>query len=281
MDRTTWPFVGGFVAGVVQLTQITPTTFAFDKLVHTAICLFAVLAITIALASKVLLRFDSSLRRTHEREDDAAIPLNPSRDPNSPIESPSDPLQTVQYSTRSPTLKSSFLILVAAIPCRVILWRQILVDWQCAKSEWSPLLPLVYSVLDIRKRSRDTQAVVDEDDPNSSIYDAITHKITRSQYRYILATSLLGLGSMTAMSFTGGLQSTYICPTTSYHRWLVPAEQLIGFLLDIVVVLCVEQLLYPTDHNRTRSLPSRFLSVAWALLVNTLIHTIGDHDLIS
>nr|POF19910.1 beta-1,2-xylosyltransferase 1 [Quercus suber] len=274
MDRTTWLLLGGFIAGIVRLTQTTPTTFVFDKPVHTAICLSATLSITLLLGSRTFLKFISSQGKVHERYDYGALSLESRGDLHSPTELCLSPTETVSYASRLPTLKLSFLIIVAAVPCRALLWQHILTHWECATSGWTPLLPLACTVLDFGMRKRHEPAVKDEDDPDSSIYDAIIDKISRSQYRHILAALLVGLGGLLATFSTGGPHSTYICATTGHDHWLVPVEQVIGFVLDIVVILCVGQLLHQRDHQRTRNTSAQFFSTGWALLVEQ-VHRYG------
>lgn len=270
MDRTKWPAVGGSVAGIVLLTRSIPTTFAFDKPFHTAISCLATTAVTLLVASRLLPRSNGSNGRQYGAHEYAALPLEERGVPHASRDTSPNPVEDAGHPLNLRTLRILFLMLVTSLCLRVVVWAQVIANIQCAKTSWTPILPLAIAVLDYwmvqRRRSNPTH----EDDPDASIYDAIDYSVAKSPYRYILATSLVGLGGMLATSSNSDPRSTYICAAGSWFRWTVPLQQWTGAVLDLTILFCVGRLLYAREAIGARSPAARFASVGWAFLVGVL-----------
>lgn len=266
MDKTKWPAISALVTGTVLLTRSVPTTFAFDKPVHSSIIILASCAVAIIGLSRYLPKDGA---RSHKGQQYEALPLGEIGQPHSSRE-PSPSPEDVRYPSSLRKLRIIFMALVFAICVRVEVLRRILANTQCAGRSWEPLLPLALALWDYiivqRHKRRKTS-----DDPDSSVYDELEDTTLKSPYRYMFAAGILSIGSALALATTSSPASTYICAASLHNSLFVPNSQRAATILDFLIVCCIGQLLHQQDGKSTRSVSLRFISVGWAALFSAAI----------
>jgi len=265
MDKTKWPAISGLVVGTILLSRSVPTTFAFDKPIHTSIVILASCAAAIIALSRFLPKDGG---RSHKGQQYDAVPLNDiGRSHGSQEPSPS--AEDVRYPSSLRRLRILFLTLVTTICLRVEVLREVLANTQCAGRSWEPLLPFAIAIVDWRTVQIHKKRVL-SDDPDSSVYDELEVYLLRAPYRYVVAALVLGLVSMLALGTTGSPPSTYICAASLPFNWIVPNLQKFGTLLDLLIAYCVGQLLHQQDGRGARSISLRVISVGWAFLFSAM-----------
>jgi hypothetical protein len=273
MDKTKWIAVHGLAVSTYLLTRDVPTSFAFDKPVHSSVLILATCAVAIIGLSR-LLPHNNAAGKSHKGQQYDALPLEEFGQPHASRDL-SPGAEDVRYPSSLRKLRITFIGLVVAICLRVETWRGILGNTQCATASWAPLIPLVLAFWDYWTIQRHKKPWI-LDDPESSVYEALEENTTRAQYRYVLAAGLLSFGSGVSLHTTSAPRSTYICAASLPSRWLLPLLQHVGSVLDLVILYCINQLITQSEGRGTRSLRLRFNSVGWASLFSacTLL-TIG------
>lgn len=266
MDKTKWAAINGLILGTFLLTRSAPTSFAFDKPVHTCIALLALCAAIFIGASRFL---PKETGRSHRGQQYEAVALEDRGQQHSSRE-PSPTPEDVRYPSSLRKLRILFLVLVLAICLRVGIWREIVNNVQCTSGSWAPLLPFAVAIWDFWNVQRQRSRWVSED-PESNVYEALGEFVTRAPYRYLLATGVLSLGSILALRSAKAPPSTFICAATLPYGWRVPLMQHVGTLLDIIVAFCVERLLHQQEGRGTRGMRLRFVSVGWGALFSAII----------
>ncbi|TKA83733.1 hypothetical protein B0A55_00033 [Friedmanniomyces simplex] len=273
MERTKWAAISGLVAGTVLLCRSIPTTFAFDKPVHTSIVVLASCAGIIIGLSRLLPREGGG--RAHNGQQYDAVPLGDLGQPHGsrePSPSPGD----VRYPSSLRKLRILFLILVLAICIRVEVLREVLANIQCATASWEPIIPLLLATWDyIAVQRHRKRFESDDDNPEGSVYDWLESSWTKARYRYVVATALLAYGAIDGLASASNPKSTFICAAALPYRWVVPMVQWLGTGLDFMILYCIGQLLHQQEGRGQRGLVLRFLSVGWAFLFSAVITLIA------
>ncbi|WPH02682.1 Hypothetical protein R9X50_00554800 [Acrodontium crateriforme] len=281
METTKWPAITGLVVGTILLAREIPTTFAFDKPVHTAILALLSCAGVLIGGSRLL---PKGAGRAHSGANYDSLPLeeighaHASREP-----SPSPADASVPVSLRE--LRVIFLSLALAISLRILILRQLLLNTQCARLGWEPLIPFMFALWDYWTVQRHRKQAI-QDNLDRSAYDDIDHHISQAPYRYLLASFLVGFGGLIALSASSGASSTVICSASLRNRWYLSVSQLAGTMLDIVILLCTSKLLNRQDRRGPSGTALRFASVGFAALlsiiclafVGGIYYLIADYD---
>lgn len=262
MDRTKWPAIAGLVAGTSYLSRNVGTTFAFDKPIHSSIFVFASIAASIITLSRLVPRDGG---RTLKGQQYDALPLEDVGQPHSSRQ-PSPIREDVRYPSSLRKLRILFIILVCSLCLRAELLREILDNTQCTVISPQIFIPFSFAFWDYIIVQRHQKRIIN-DDPDSSVYDALEQYLTRAPWRYLVAALLVSLGSTLAVASTGSPRSTFICAASLHHRWIVPNLQWFASSLDTTIVYCIGQLLHQHEGRGARSLALRFASVGWAFLV--------------
>ncbi|KAK0902462.1 hypothetical protein LTR57_019642 [Friedmanniomyces endolithicus] len=270
MERTKWAAISGLVIGTVLLCRSIPTTFAFDKPVHTVILVLASCAGTIFGLGRLLPR-EAGEARSHGGQQYGAVPLDDLGQPHSSRDASPSPAD-VRYPSRLRKVRMLFLVLVLAICVRVELLRGMLANVQCATTSWEPILPFLFAAWDYLAVQRHRKGPdADDDNPEGSIYEWLESLLAKARYRYVVATALLAYGAIQGLASGSSPRSTFICAAALPYRWVVPLLQRLGIVLDFAILYCIEQLLHQQEGRGQRSLPLRFVSVAWACLFSAVI----------
>ncbi|KAK0258956.1 hypothetical protein LTS09_006244 [Friedmanniomyces endolithicus] len=270
MEGTKWVSISGLVIGTVLLSRSIPTTFAFDKPIHTIILVLASCAGTIFGVGRLLPR-DAGGARSHEGQQYGAVPLDDLGQPHSSREASPSP-GDVRYPSSLRKVRILFLVLVLAICIRVELLREVLANVQCATTNWEPVIPFVFAAWDYFAVQRHrTRLDSDDDNPEGSIYDWLESLVARARYRYVVATALLAYGAIQGLASVSIPRSTFICAAALSYRWVVPLLQQLGIVFDLTILYCIGQLLHQQEGRGQRSLYLRFVSVAWACSFSAVI----------
>ncbi|KAF2772118.1 hypothetical protein EJ03DRAFT_267334 [Teratosphaeria nubilosa] len=265
MEKTKPIAVSGLLVGTWLLSRSIPTTFTFDKPIHTSIIFLAACGATVIGLSRLL----PNNAKSHGGQQYDAVPLEDIGQPHKSRDSSPSP-QGVGYPSSLRKLRIVFITLVAAICLRVEIWRRILNNTECATRTWVTWIPLVLAVWDYWTVQRHKKRW-ESDDPETSAYEALEQSLTRAPYRYLLATALLSLGSVWALSTTSPPRSTYICAASLYFTWLMPLLQHVGTVLDLIILYCIDQLLHQQEGRGARSIRLQISSVGFAFVFSATI----------
>lgn len=110
--------------------------------------------------------------------------------------------------------------------------------------------------------------MTNEDDLDSSVYEALERRIARSPYSCVAIIALVAIGCFLTISSLANPASTFICAAGLSFRWLVPQLQRLGTVADIAIVCCIHSLLKQQDARGSRSVALRIASVGYAFLVS-------------
>ncbi|KAK1025092.1 hypothetical protein LTS16_023499 [Friedmanniomyces endolithicus] len=209
MEGTKWASISGLVIGTVLLSRSIPTTFAFDKPIHTIILVLASCAGTIFGLGRLLPR-DAGGARSHEGQQYGAVPLDDLGQPHSSREASPSP-GDVRYPSSLRKVRILFLVLVLAICIRVELLREVLANVQCATTNWEPIIPFIFAAWDYFAVQRHrTRLDADDDKLEGSIYEWLESLLAKARYRYVGATALLAFGTIQGLAsiYHVGVMST-------------------------------------------------------------------------
>ena len=256
----------GLVVGTAHLTSSVPSTFALDKPVYSAIVCLTTLAIVLLALARLLPSGDVS---THKGQY-ATVALEETRYNNAPRDHSRDRTNHVVQPPNLRKLRALSLVLVLAICLRVELVRQIILNVQCARRTWEPMLPLALAIWDYATLRRRRRHDVEVDEQTSTMYEIWECRIMNSPYRYLVTVALTCFGSLGAMRALGSSPSTHICAASLPYSWYIPYAQHAGTALDALIVLCISGLLYTEDEHSSRGPSTRFSAIGWVCLVRKL-----------
>lgn len=256
----------GLVVGTAHLTSTIPSTFALDKPIYSAIvCLITLATVLLALA-----RFLPKGDTPTPKDQYVAVALEETRYNNAPRDHSRDRTEHVAQPTNLRRLRALFLVLVLAICLRVELVRQIILNVQCARPTWEPILPLALAFWDYATLRRRRRHDVEVDEQTSTMYEIWECRIMNSPYRYLAAVAITCFGSLGAMRALGSSPSTHICAASLPYSWSIPYAQHTGTALDALIVLCISGLMYSEDEYTSRGPSTRFSAIGWVCLVGYL-----------
>jgi hypothetical protein len=248
------------VFGTVSLTSNVPSSFALDKPIYCAIVCLTTLATVLLALVRLLPKSD----RSSHKGQYTAVPLE---EIGSPRDHSPHRLGDVAHPPNMRKLRVLFVVLVLAICARAELARQILLNVQCARGTWEPIVPLALAVWDYAVSRRWRKHEMEMDEQTSTIYDIWERRIMNSPYRYLVVVAIVSLGSLGALRAIGSPPSTYICAASLPFTWSVPSAQHSGTALDVLILYCINGLLYSDDERGSRTPSTRFSVIGWVCLV--------------
>ena len=249
--------------GTVSLTSTVPSSFALDKPIYCAIVCLITLATVLLVLGRLLPRVDIS-SQSHKGQY-TAVPLE---EVGSPRDHSPHRIEHVAHPPNLRKLRVLFVVLVLAICARAELARQVLLNIQCAHASWEPLVPLAIASWDaVWRRFRKHSMELEMDEQTSTMYDIWERRIMHSPYRYFYAVLLVTIGSMGALHAIGSPPSTYICAASLPYTWSVPSAQHSGTAMDILILYCINGLLYSEDDRGSRTHSTRFSTLGWVCAV--------------
>lgn len=251
------------MVGTACTTSTVSTSFAFDKPVYCAIVCLTTLATVLLALGRLLPKGDASSHKGQY----VAVALEEAHYNNAPRDHSPHRTDHVVQPTDLRRLRALFLVLVLVVCVRVELARRIISNVQCARGTWEPMLPLALAVWDYAILRRRRKHDVEVDEQTSTLYEIWECRIMNSPYRYLVAVALTCFGSMGAIRALGSPASTHICAASLPYSWSVPWAQHVGTGLDILIVLCLDGLLYTEDEHTSRGPSARFSAVGWVCLV--------------
>lgn len=251
--------------GTVSLTSTVPSSFALDKPIYCAIVCLTTLATVLLALGRLLPKGDISSHKGQY----TAVPLEEVHTIGSPRDHSPHPhrLDDVAHPPNMRKLRVLFLVLVLAICARAELARQILLNVQCAHGTWEPVVPLALAAWDCAVSRRRRKHDIEVDEQTSTIYDIWERRIMNSPYRYLVVVAIVSFGSLGAVRAIGSPPSTYICAAALPFTWSVPSAQHSGTALDVLILYCINGLLYSEDDRGSRTPSTRFSAMGWVCLV--------------
>lgn len=246
-----------------MLARAIPTSFAFDRPVHSSVAILAGSGAAIVALTKWLPKEATRGTTLQKSDRHDTLPLIAVGHAHSSRESSPFPDQHVSYTRSLRKLRICFILLTALLCLRVEVLRQVVDNVQCARQSWTWFLPIAFAFLDywtVQRIRRKTAG--DTSSPNSWV-----RRVFHSPYAYLIAASMLSLGAMLSTNALSSVKSTYICAAASRYRWTVPNAQTLGTLLDCGIIYCVSQLLVAQEARGPRTVAIRLLSVGSAILV--------------
>jgi hypothetical protein len=261
--------LSGLVFGTVSLTSTVPSSFALDKPIYCAIVCLTTLATVLLVLARLLPKGD---RPSHKGQY-TAVPLEEVHGIGSPRDYSLHRLDNVAHQPNLRKLRALFVVLVLAICARAELARQILLNVQCARSTWEPIVPLALAAWDFAVSRRRRKHELEVDEQTSTIYDIWERRIMNSPYRYLVVVAIVSFGSLGALRAIGSPPSTYICAASLPFTWSVPSAQHSGTALDVLILYCINGLLYPDDDRGSRTPSTRFSTIGWVCLVGKEVST--------
>jgi hypothetical protein len=251
------------VIGTASLTSTVSTSFAFDQPVYSAIVCLTTLATVLLAIGRLLPKADVS----NQKGQYVAVALEEAHFNNAPRDHSPHRTDHVIEPTNLRKLRALFLVLILVVCIRVELARQIISNIQCARGSWEPIFPLALAAWDYAVLRRRRRHEVEVDEQTSTVYEIWECRVMNNPYRYLIAVALTCLGSLGAMRAMGGPPSTHICAASLPYSWSVPWAQHVGTGLDILIVLCLDGLIYTEEEHASRGPSTRFSAVGWACLV--------------
>jgi hypothetical protein len=252
--------LSGLVLGTVSLTSTVPSSFALDKPIYCAIVCLTTLATVLLVLGRLLPKGESISHKGQY----TAVPLE---EVGSPRDHSSHRFDDVAHPPSLRKLRVLFVVLVLAICARAELARQILLNVQCAHGTWEPIVPLALAAWDCAVSRRRRKHDMELDEQTSTIYDIWERRIMNSPYRYLVVVAIVSFGSLGALRATGSPPSTYICAAALPFTWSVPSAQHSGTALDVLILYCINGLLYSDDERGSRTPSTRFSAIGWVCLV--------------
>ncbi|KAM3419781.1 hypothetical protein BST61_g3114 [Cercospora zeina] len=265
MVTAKWPAISGLVLGTVVLTRAVPTSFAFDRPVHSCTAILLGAGGAVVALSRGLPQDQEQRRRKDGRQYDQLLPLNAVGQPHASRE-PSPHREDVTHASSQRKLRTPFLILVALICLRVDFLRRVVDNAQCATKTWTTWVPLAFGAWQYwSSRSLPRWRTTDA---NEGLDGSPTLRTLASFTLVpVLATLAIALGGALVMNAASGPASTYICAASLPYRVTVPWLQRSSSALDIAILYCIDQLISSPGAKHALSAANRFAIVGLALLV--------------
>jgi hypothetical protein len=129
-----------------------------------------------------------------------------------------------------------------------------------------PYIPFLLAVYDFVIQRRHPQEHKPDGEQDGNSIKAVIARISANRYTMMISTLLLGLCSVTELSATAPPPSTYICAITLPAFALVPTFQIVGLLLDFLIIALLFHILELGSDSRQHHLNSPRI-IGWAFLV--------------
>ncbi|KAL2370959.1 hypothetical protein RJZ57_004612 [Blastomyces gilchristii] len=249
-----------FIISVSLLKLSAESSLVFDRPAHTA-------AITSALSGLFLLVFGlfvtSPSRHPDADEHDDSIPLSDSL-PHSPSDT-SKAIEKLRKLTSAQTRKASRItwLAICALALRIEVSRHIVHNAECLKPASFALTPLLLSIYGYWANRRANRI------NNTQGFDDNAKRSLASTFPILLLITSAFLTS----SMSNGWKSTYICPLTGASALFTALLQILGLVLDTVILIAFSEL----GRQRTRRSDGRRVqtTVLWGfVLICTRCHLI-------
>ncbi|OAT13936.1 capsular associated protein [Blastomyces gilchristii SLH14081] len=241
-----------FIISVSLLKLSAESSLVFDRPAHTA-------AITSALSGLFLLVFGlfvtSPSRHPDADEHDDSIPLSDSL-PHSPSDT-SKAIEKLRKLTSAQTRKASRItwLAICALALRIEVSRHIVHNAECLKPASFALTPLLLSIYGYWANRRANRI------NNTQGFDDNAKRSLASTFPILLLITSAFLTS----SMSNGWKSTYICPLTGASALFTALLQILGLVLDTVILIAFSEL----GRQRTRRSDGRRVqtTVLWGFVL--------------
>ncbi|SMR52958.1 unnamed protein product [Zymoseptoria tritici ST99CH_1A5] len=275
-----WPACTGLVIATYLIIRESPTTFAADKPVHTAIATFAICGATVLIASRSLPR--KAVVSSKSGYD--LVPLNEEGHANAardasplPVHQRYDDDGDEELDQPSPRQwRSLFLALVFSLCLRAEVWHRVVKNVQCSGRTCTPIIPVLLAAWEFwrghsarKARQRKATRVSSDDDVDASVYDVLLRLVAQSAVSGVATASMVGFGGLLALNSLASPHGTYICAGNSSAGQLLPFS---GTVSDAMIAMIVGRVV----TSGGRSLASRCALLGWAFMFSaTFLFGIG------
>lgn len=264
--------VGVLFASAALLAHSYPSSFAYDRPIHTlvyglALAGFSLLSLAQSYPNLFRLPAKDGVYAQVAIKDESDDESVDSYDLDERKEAITEP--TAIYKPLGSLFLRVLLVLsVCAISARLEIFRHISKATECATSSFEVFLPMAVALYDALRFQKPVITVV-EDCPDASMYETIyedTRSYVRcSRFRYVPSTTLLSVGLYLTTFLWSGLPSTYICPVVGAQNRAIPSLQFAAFLLDFGLLIAFLELAL---HGSLQTLGNRGRGpVAWAHII--------------
>ncbi|KAJ4291674.1 hypothetical protein N0V90_009569 [Kalmusia sp. IMI 367209] len=241
MDRKALLVPCGLVLGSSYLATSIPTTFALDRPLHTV-------AVVLLLSGLAIVAYETRAAKTRRPNSATdryvAIPLADGNGRPSSEEvwsSEERPLRRDGLGQHA--LAVLLAVLLGLLGARIAIFHAVIRHVECSGPTLTAFLPLVLALFHAFRPPKDRPLPAwSADSPPTTYLDRFVHFFLHGPTRYILPSFLLAISSFITTLRTSVLRSTYICPISTSAASLVPKLQLLGFLIDCIVVLILYRL---------------------------------------
>ncbi|KAI5366532.1 Putative glycosyl transferase CAP10 domain-containing protein [Septoria linicola] len=262
--RGVWPAVSGLVVGSAILSRAIPTSFAFDRPIHSCTAILAGAGGAVVASSRWLPK-DHEERGRKDRRQYGQLPLTEVGRRHASRES-SPAVEAVTYASSQRKLRILVVLLVALICLRVELLRQVVDNVQCATNHWNVWIPLALSAWEYWIAQKSSSHTISQ---HYEVHDepSLLREIAVLPYARVLTTLAFTFGGSLVLDAVASPASTYICAASLHYRVSVPVVQRFSSLLDVAIVYCFGELLRSRAARKTLSTINKFALIGLALLV--------------
>ncbi|PYH89906.1 hypothetical protein BO71DRAFT_487565 [Aspergillus ellipticus CBS 707.79] len=275
--------VGVFLLSFTFISTSYNTTFAFDHPLNSAVLACFLAGISLLILSRFVHRIPKISSSVHKY---SAIPL---AEREQTLEEPFSPISLDSNSNLSPTrprsaarwIKPGLLSLLGCI--RIALYSDITANIECAPDGYAYSIPFIVALYDYwrHQRSRPVQEWSAPERPQNAQLRAMVAYVSRvnsflfrGRFRYVISAFFLLASGYLTMALGDGLQSTYICPTTSHAYIRLRAFKILAAILDSLILISAAEL--ATEGARSGDSKRKQALVSWAcsLLGAAVFYTI-------
>ncbi|GLA54529.1 hypothetical protein AnigIFM63604_000672 [Aspergillus niger] len=275
--------VGVFLLSCTFISTSYKTTFAFDHPLITAVlaCYFA--GICLLILSRFIHRIPKIASSAPKY---SAIPLT-ERDQT--LEEPFSPISLDSNSSFALTRSRSSarwikLGLLSVLGCiRIALYRDLTFHTECAPDGYAYSIPFLLALYDYwrNQRNRPVAKWSAPERPQNAHLRAVATFASRmhnflfqSRLRYVIAAFFLLTGGYITITFSHGLQSTYICPNTSSVYTRMRVFTIFSLILDSLILIGAAELASEGSRSGDTIRKPPLASWAYSLLGVAIFYTI-------
>lgn len=252
------------LAGVYSLVSSHETTSAYYRPYHSALAILSVTGLVLLLATRLL---PGIFAIAAVEETQSSLPLADVPKPHpSRMGQRQGSVGHLRYSRLQQRLVLA--VLPGLICLRIEFARQIISNAQCAGPTYAMLLPFLIVAHDKLHRRNALARPATYARPTNPIVDML-YRTTQGSWSLILPAACLTYWSLTLVNATT-VRSTYICAGSLRFHVLIPALQLVGTLLDFVIIILTASVILKDQrsHNFDSKITTR--TIATVMLVIAL-----------
>ncbi|KAL3481204.1 hypothetical protein BJX99DRAFT_180757 [Aspergillus californicus] len=240
--------LGVFLISCASISTSYNTTFAFDHPLHTAVLACFLSGLSLLILSKFVHQIPNVSSLTDKY---SAIPLSEVDQSTTELPPPA------AFDDDIPAIKNRHTLTwwlkigaLSGIGCaRIVLYRNITDNIECAPGGYAYLVPLSVAIYDSWRNQRAASSWTRPDHrPNIllrlsvTIASRIRFFVLQSRMRYVISAAFLALSGLLVESFNHGSQSTYICSIVSGQHLRQQTFRILCLILDFLILVGAAEL---------------------------------------